>query len=158
MDQTRLALAGSFCWNPDCEDDAQVGHHNIRKFGQTARGVQRYQCKTCKKTCTETKGTVFHGCHHSPQTILDASLDAGRSHEQGLDSSHQRDQRRDGVCMAATSRPARLRDRSGVVSQLSRQACTTGRASRTYVGHKGEKGGTAKRWPEAPSGAARPLR
>ncbi len=71
MDQTRLAPAGSCCWNPDCPEYAQVGHHNIRKFSQTAKGVQRYQCKICKKTYAETKGTVFHGCHHAPQTILE---------------------------------------------------------------------------------------
>ena len=53
MDQTRLAAAGSFCWNPECLEYAQVGHDNIRKFGQTARGVQaasygqpRWQART----------------------------------------------------------------------------------------------------------------
>jgi transposase-like protein len=71
MDQRGLAPAGSFCWNPDCPGYAQVGHHNLRKYGQTAKGVQRYQCKTCKKTSAQTKGTVFYGCQHSQETILE---------------------------------------------------------------------------------------
>jgi hypothetical protein len=44
---------------------------NIRKCGRTDKGVQRYHCKTCKHTYTETKGTVFHRCHHAPETILE---------------------------------------------------------------------------------------
>jgi hypothetical protein len=93
LDQTRLAPAGSFCWNPDCEDDAQVGHQTLRKFGRdlpeecnlrsnihdtpsrrtqirsrSARGVQRYQCKTFKKTPAETKDPLWSpssGCSPS---------------------------------------------------------------------------------------------
>ncbi len=55
MDQKGLAPAGSFCWNRDCPEYAQVGHHTIHKFGQTAQGAQRYQCKTCKKTFTDRR-------------------------------------------------------------------------------------------------------
>ncbi len=54
-----------------CPDYAQVGHQNMHKFGRTDKGVQRYQCKTCKQTYAKTKGTVFHGCHHSQETILE---------------------------------------------------------------------------------------
>jgi hypothetical protein len=49
IDQTSLARAGSLCWNPDCEDDPLRGSHSIRECGQTARGAQRSQWKTCKQ-------------------------------------------------------------------------------------------------------------
>jgi transposase-like protein len=33
---------------------------NIVKFGKTRAGRQRYQCKSCGRTFTETKGTIFY--------------------------------------------------------------------------------------------------
>ena len=33
---------------------------NIIKFGRTKAGRQRYKCKTCGETFTETKGTIFY--------------------------------------------------------------------------------------------------
>ena len=71
MEHSRLVLPGSFCWNPDCPDYGKIGYGNIIKFGRTNKGTQRYQCKTCDKARVETKGTVFYGRHHSPETILE---------------------------------------------------------------------------------------
>jgi len=71
MEHKRLVSPGSFCWNPDCPDYGKVNHGNIRKFGRTRKGTQRYQCNTCKKTFVETKGTVFYGRHHPQETILE---------------------------------------------------------------------------------------
>ncbi len=71
MEQKCLASVGSFCWNKDCPDYSKVDKGNIVKFGRTKRGLQRYQCKTCKKTFVETKGTIFYGLQHDPQTILE---------------------------------------------------------------------------------------
>ena len=71
MEQKRLASVGSFCWNKDCPDYGKVDKGNIVKFGRSKRGLQRYQCKTCKKTFVETKGTIFYGLQHDPQTILE---------------------------------------------------------------------------------------
>jgi hypothetical protein len=70
MQEKQVALAGSFCWNESCPDYGQVGKGNIRKSGRTDKGLQRYPCKTCKKTWTETKGTMFYRCHHNEQTIV----------------------------------------------------------------------------------------
>ena len=69
------------CWNEDCPDYGQANHGNIRKFGQTRRGTQRYQCKTCKHTFVATRGTIFYGRHHSEETILKclAMLATGKS-------------------------------------------------------------------------------
>jgi transposase-like protein len=44
---------------------------NIRRFGRTQAGTQRYQCKTCDQTFVETIGTLFYGRHHSQETIIE---------------------------------------------------------------------------------------
>ncbi len=59
----KFAKAGDFCPNTACPDygKLQTGqpYRTIRKFGKTKRGIQRYQCKTCSETFTETTGTIF---------------------------------------------------------------------------------------------------
>lgn len=58
----QLARTGDFCPNEACRDygKRQGGpQRNMIKFGQTENGVQRYRCKTCQKTFTETTGTIF---------------------------------------------------------------------------------------------------
>jgi len=72
--------AGSFCWNPACSNYGKVGLDTLRKFGFTRKGVQRLQCKTCQKVFAATKGTVFYGCQHTPETIVEClSLVAERN-------------------------------------------------------------------------------
>jgi transposase-like protein len=44
---------------------------NLKKIGKTRRGVQRYQCKTCGKTFTETTGTIFFHKHANSAEILE---------------------------------------------------------------------------------------
>ena len=41
MNKAGLAQPGTFCWNSECADYAKVNLGNIRKYGQTAKGVQR---------------------------------------------------------------------------------------------------------------------
>lgn len=58
-----FAQVGDFCPNTACDDygKRQDEHQrNIVKFGKTRAGRQRYRCKTCRKTFTETKGTIFY--------------------------------------------------------------------------------------------------
>ena len=157
MEQTRLVAAGSFCWNRDCPDYGQVGHDNMRTFGQTAKGVQRYQCKTCKQTSSETKGTVFHGRHHGQQTILDClAMLADRN---SLAAIHRiKGVKEETVC-------AWLQRAAQHVEELEALLLANYPVSRvqldalwTYVGHKGEKGGIVKKRLEAVSGGGRPLR
>ena len=71
----KLARSGDFCPNPACpkygklqNDQAQP---NLKKIGRTPRGVQRYQCKTCGKTFTETTGTIFYRKHAQEHEILE---------------------------------------------------------------------------------------
>ena len=60
----KFARVGDFCPNEACPDYGKVQdgqtQRNIRKFGKTQSGVQRYQCKRCGQTVTETKGTIFY--------------------------------------------------------------------------------------------------
>ena len=59
----QFAKAGDFYPNEACPDygklrDGQT-QRNIRKYGKTRAGVQRYQCQTCHRTFTGTTGTIF---------------------------------------------------------------------------------------------------
>jgi transposase-like protein len=58
-----FAQVGDFCPNEVCADYGKresKGQKNIVKFGKTRAGRQRYQCKTCGSTFTETRGTIFY--------------------------------------------------------------------------------------------------
>jgi transposase-like protein len=71
----RFAKAGEFCPNPECADygKRQNGQQQktLWKYGTTRRGVQRYQCRTCQQTFTETTGTIFYGKHTGEDEILE---------------------------------------------------------------------------------------
>jgi transposase-like protein len=59
----KFAKTGDFCPNEACRDYGKLQdgqkQTNIKKSGKTAKGVQRYECKTCHRTFTETTGTLF---------------------------------------------------------------------------------------------------
>ena len=55
-----LAQAGPFCPNEACEVYADIETAQIIRFGKTENGTQRYRCKSCGQTFTETHGTVFY--------------------------------------------------------------------------------------------------
>jgi transposase-like protein len=59
----QFAKPGAFCPNAACPDygklQAAQAQHPIIKTGRTKKGVQRYQCKTCRMTFTDTTGTLF---------------------------------------------------------------------------------------------------
>jgi transposase-like protein len=71
----KLARTKDYCPNAACPDNGKLqsdqSKPNIKKLGQTPRGVQRYQCKTCGKTFTETKGTIFYYKHAEAEVILE---------------------------------------------------------------------------------------
>jgi transposase-like protein len=70
-----LAKPCDFCPNPDCSEYGKLQskeQKNIRKYGKTARGVQRLQCRCCKLTFTENIGTIFYGKHTSADEILES--------------------------------------------------------------------------------------
>ena len=71
----RLAQPKDFCPNAACPEYGKVQSEttqtNLKKIGHTPRGVQRYQCKTCGKTFTETRGTIFYRKHASEEVLLE---------------------------------------------------------------------------------------
>jgi len=70
----KFAKPGDFCLNEACRDYGKLQNdqqQNIDKFGKTRKGVQRYRCKTCKKTFTETKGTIFYRKRTPEHEILE---------------------------------------------------------------------------------------
>lgn len=71
----KLARPGEFCPNSACPAygklQCEQAQPNLKKIGKTPRGVQRYQCKTCGKTFTETTGTLFFHKHTQAEVILE---------------------------------------------------------------------------------------
>ena len=71
----RFAKPGEFCPNEACPDYGKLqdgqAQQNIIKTGHTKKGVQRYQCNTCRKTFTETTGTLFFRKRTSEHDILE---------------------------------------------------------------------------------------
>jgi len=70
-----LAKVGDFCPNKACPDYGKVPQDqatkNIKKFGKTPQGKQRYQCKTCGATFSQTKGTLFYRRRTQEKEILE---------------------------------------------------------------------------------------
>jgi transposase-like protein len=69
-----LTQVGAFCPNLKCADYGQVQTDqpaNIIRFGLSKAGHQRYQCTTCRRTFTETKGTLFYRRRASESEILE---------------------------------------------------------------------------------------
>jgi transposase-like protein len=70
----KFAKPGDFCPNEACDYYGKLQndqYQNIDKFGKTKKGVQRFRCKTCGKTFTETKGTIFYRKRRSEHEILE---------------------------------------------------------------------------------------
>ena len=71
---SKLAQVGDFCPNEACPDYGKLQSERqskIIKFGKTKAGRQRYECKTCGQTFTETKGTLFYRRRTPEDEIMD---------------------------------------------------------------------------------------
>ena len=71
---SKLVQVGDFCPNEDCPDYGKLERDRqgkIIKFGKTKAGRQRYECKTCRQTFTETKGTIFYRRRTPEAEIID---------------------------------------------------------------------------------------
>jgi transposase-like protein len=71
---SKLAQVGDFCPNEACPDYGKLQSDRqgkLIKFGTTKAGRQRYECKTCGKTFTETKGTLFYRRRTPEAEIID---------------------------------------------------------------------------------------
>jgi transposase-like protein len=70
----KFAKSGDFCPNECCPEYGQLQtdqQQNLKRAGKTAKGVQRFQCKTCQKTFTETWGTIFYRKRTPEREILE---------------------------------------------------------------------------------------
>ncbi len=72
---THFVNVGDFCPNKACADYGKLqekqSKRNIKKNGHTNKGVQRFQCHTCHKTFTATKGTIFYRRRTPADKILE---------------------------------------------------------------------------------------
>jgi transposase-like protein len=146
-----LGEAGSFCWNEACPRYAEVGADNIRRYGKTPGGVQRFQSKACERAFAATRGTPFYGVRDPEKMLKALALLCERMSQRGV-------QRVLGVkpdTLAGWMEKAAAH--VGLIEALLRKRHQVTRVQLdglwAYVGHKGEKGGTRKRRSEAPSGA-----
>ena len=72
--RTQIVHVGAFCPNRLCAHYGKVQDtktRNIKKSGRTGAGRQRYQCKTCGQTFTETFGTIFYRRRVQEREILE---------------------------------------------------------------------------------------
>jgi transposase-like protein len=143
----KLAKSGDFCPNEACPDYGRLQdgqRQNIKKTGKTRKGVQRYQCKTCNLTFTETTGTIFFRKRTPQHEVLEtlallaegsriSSLSRAKGHKEDTilawlrEAAHHADQVED-VLMAD------FRVKRGQLDALW-----------SYVGNKGEKKAMPKR-------------
>ena len=143
--------AGSFCWNEQCPDYGVVAAGNLRRYGKTPGGVQRLQCKRCRKVFAATLGTPFYGIRNPDKMLLVLSLLAERVSLRGI---HRMTRVKPDTTLVYLERAAAhvqiieaLLQRSYQVTRVQLDALWA------FVGHKGEKGGTLKKRSAAPSGA-----
>ena len=69
-----FARVGDYCPNKVCADYGRQNEQqrNIIRFGKTRAGRQRFRCKTCGDTFTETKGTIFYRRRTPKDEIIEA--------------------------------------------------------------------------------------
>ena len=153
MGNPTLVPPYSFCWNASCSAYGQLNQGNIRKFGHTPAGVQRYQCRICGRTFVETIGTVFYARRRPQETILEClALLAERN---SLAAIHRVKGVKEETVMAwlriAAAHVERVEALLLANYKLSRAQLD---AMWAYVGNKGEKGAMPKPMSAAPSGVA----
>lgn len=153
MDNRTLVHPSSFCWNASCPAYGQLDLGNIRKFGRTPAGVQRYQCRICQGTFVETIGTVFYGRRRSQETIIEClALLAERN---SLAAIHRVKGVKEEIVMAwlhiAAAHVERIEALLLANYKLTRAQLD---ALWAYVGNKGEKGGMPRPTSAVRSGAA----
>jgi transposase-like protein len=146
MEENQIATIGSFCLNEQCKDYNKINSGNVVKSGKTDKGIQRYICKTCKKSFTETKGTMFYRCRHTEDEIVECISMLG-----------------DRNSLAAIHRIKGIKEET-VIKWLDKASTHVEQFKRlvrkkklnrvqldalwTYVGHKGEKGADLKKLQE----------
>lgn len=152
-----FARVGDFCPNETCPDYEKIQsdrQRNIKKAGKTKKGRQRYQCKTCKQTFVETRGTIFYRRRTSEEEIIEtlAFLAEGvRISSLARVKGHKEDTILDWLRTAAQHAEA-VEEVLLAEYQLDQSQLD---ALWSYVGNKGEKMGIPKQMKEVSSGGRR---
>jgi len=149
-----FAQVGDFCPNEACADYGKrqsKDQKNIVKFGKTRAGRQRYKCKSCSSTFTETKGTIFYRRRTPDDKIIETlALLAEGSRISSL--TRVKGYKEDTIL-------AWLRDAAEHAEAIEEELMSKYQIGRgqldglwAYVGNKGEKKATRKRTKAASSG------
>jgi len=152
-----FARLGEFCPNEACPDYGKLQgdrQRNIKKHGKTRGGRQRYRCKTCGRTFTETKGTIFYRRRTPDHEILETLAlvaEGVRVSSLSRAKGHKEDTILDWI-RGAARHAEEIEEVLMVNYRLSRGQLD---ALWSYVGNKGEKGAIPKPMGEASSGAPR---
>jgi len=154
---SKFAQVGDFCPNTACDDygkQQDQGQKNIIKFGQSKAERQRYKCKTCDETFTETKGTIFYRRRTPEDEIVEtlafvaegsriSSLTRVKGYKEDTILAWLRD---------AAEHAAAVEETLLAKHQIKRGQLD---ALWAYVGNKGEKKATQKPTKAASSGVPR---
>jgi len=151
----QFARVGDFCPNETCADHGKPqGEHqkNIVKCGKTKAGTQRYLCRTCGRTFTATKGTIFYRRRTPEDEIIETlALLAEGSRISSL--SRVKGHKEDTIL-------AWLRDAAEHAEAIEEELLARYPIERAqldslwaYVGNKGEKKATQRRPKAVNSGA-----
>jgi transposase-like protein len=136
-----FARVGDFCPNEICSDYGKrqsEQQHNIIRFGKTQAGRQRYRCKTCGQTFTETRGTIFYRRRTPEEEILRALVciaEGNRMSSTARITEHKEDTI--GDWLRAAGRHAEALEEVLLADYQVTRAQIDGLW--TYVGNKGEK-------------------
>jgi len=132
-----FAHVGDFCPNEACADYGKQ-QKNVVKCGKTKAGRQRYMCRTCGHTFTETKGTIFYRRRTPADEIIEtlallaegnriSSLSRVKGHKEDTILAWLRDAAEHAAALEAELL-ARYRIKRGQLDSLW-----------AYVGNKGKK-------------------
>ncbi|MGB9578595.1 MAG: transposase [Halothiobacillaceae bacterium] len=150
-----FARVGDFCPNEACADyGKQQSEHqrNVVKCGKTKAGRQRYLCRTCGGTFTETKGTIFYRRRTPEDEIIETLAflaEGSRISSVARVKGHKEDTILDWLRDAAEHAEAIEEE------LLRRYQIERGQLDSlwAYVGNRGEKRGTLRQTKVANSGA-----
>ena len=146
MEENQIAIIGSFCLNERCKDYNKINSGNVVKSGKTDKGVQRYICKTCKKSFTETKGTMFYRCRHTEDEIVECISMLGDRNS--LAAIHRIKGIKEETVMKWLDKASAHVEQFKRLVRKKKLSCVQLDALWTYVGHKGEKGADLKKLQE----------
>jgi len=143
-----------FCPNEGCASYGQTGAH-IVKNGRTRQGQQRYLCKECGRIFTATAGTPFYGLRTDWVDVLEALAMLA---ERGSIAAVAR------VKEVQPNTVANWLKKAGQHAQAVEEVLLREFGVEqvqldelwTYVGNKGEKGGTPRLTRPESSGRRRP--